>query len=132
MRIRDWEDWRFHWPSRYRDVFRQPQDYFVGEELALDDPGMIRSAEARVVWLEPPADMGRPVWRDVLEQTQLGPEERAAFLAARGSGPAKIASTLGSDRRQGSRAANLAIGRSARDLSRPTWRSSPTTAAGPA
>ena len=26
MRIRDWEDWRFHWPGRYRDVFRQPRD----------------------------------------------------------------------------------------------------------
>ena len=25
MRIRDWEDWRFHWPGRYRDVFRQPR-----------------------------------------------------------------------------------------------------------
>ncbi len=34
-------------------------------------------AGAKAVWLEPPADMGRPVWRDVLEFTQLGPEERA-------------------------------------------------------
>jgi len=84
MRIRDWEDWRFHWPSRYRDVFRQPQDHFVGEELTLDDPAMTPHPEATVVWLEPPADMGRPIWRDVLEQTQLGPVERAAFLAAAG------------------------------------------------
>jgi phosphopantetheine--protein transferase-like protein len=29
--------------------------------------------------------MGRPVWRDVLEQTQLGPAERALVLAAAGS-----------------------------------------------
>ncbi len=27
MRINDWEDWRFHWPGRYRDAFRQPRDY---------------------------------------------------------------------------------------------------------
>ena len=33
---------------------------------------------AKAVWLEPPADMGRPVWRDVLEQIELGPAERAA------------------------------------------------------
>ena len=76
MRLRDWEDWRFHWPSRYRDVFRQPQDVFLGEELPMNDP-----AAARAVWLAPPADMGRPVWRDVLEATQLGPAERAEHLA---------------------------------------------------
>jgi len=29
--------------------------------------------------------MGRPVWRDVLEQTQLGPLERAEYLATAGS-----------------------------------------------
>ncbi len=84
IRIRDWEDWRFHWPSRYRDVFRQPQDIFVGEEIALDDPARGPVGQARCVWLEPPADMGRPVWRDVLEATQLGPAERAAFLASCG------------------------------------------------
>ncbi|HZW33742.1 MAG TPA: polyketide synthase, partial [Isosphaeraceae bacterium] len=80
MRLRDWEDWRFHWPRRYRDVFRQPRDIFVGEELPLE--GASRAAKA--VWLAPPADMGRPVWRDVLEQTQLGPAERAAHLAEGG------------------------------------------------
>jgi hypothetical protein len=78
MRISGWEDWRFHWPSRYRDVFRQPQDIFVGEEAAGD-------SATSVVWLAPTADMGRPVWRDVLEQTQLGPEERAGHLARGGS-----------------------------------------------
>jgi phosphopantetheinyl transferase len=80
MRIHDWEDWRFHWPGRYRDVFRQPRDYMVGEELPLDG----QTTGAKAVWLEPPADMGRPVWRDVLEHTQLGPMERASFLAERG------------------------------------------------
>jgi acyl transferase domain-containing protein/phosphopantetheinyl transferase (holo-ACP synthase) len=85
MRISDWQDWRFHWPRRYRDVFRQPRDYFAGEELPLDDAGRSAAAEARAVWLEPPADMGRPVWRDVLEQTQLGPQERAGLPARAGS-----------------------------------------------
>ena len=46
-------------------------------------PG-IASTEACAVWLAPPADMARPVWRDVLECTQLGPEERAACLALGG------------------------------------------------
>ncbi len=81
MRLRDWEDWRFRWPSRYRDVFRQPQDVFIGEELALGGAG----AGVKAVWLAPPADMGRPVWRDVLEGTQLGPAERAGHLAAGGT-----------------------------------------------
>jgi phosphopantetheinyl transferase len=80
MRIHDWEDWRFHWPGRYRDGFRQPRDYMVGEELPLDG----QTTGAKAVWLEPPADMGRPVWRDVLEHTQLGPMERATYLTEPG------------------------------------------------
>jgi acyl transferase domain-containing protein/phosphopantetheinyl transferase len=82
MRLTDWEDWRFHWPSRYRDVFRQPRAIFVGEALPLDDPILGAISGAAAVWLAPPADMGRAIWRDVLEQTQLGPAERAAHLAA--------------------------------------------------
>ena len=72
MRIRGWEDWRFHWPSRYRDVFRRPDVELLSEDLPLDgDPSNTVAG-----WLQPPADMGRPVWRDVLEQTQLSPTER--------------------------------------------------------
>jgi acyl transferase domain-containing protein/phosphopantetheinyl transferase (holo-ACP synthase) len=85
MRINDWEDWRFHWPGRYRDSFRQPRDYLVGEDLPVMDPGDGAPAGARAVWLEPPADMGRPVWRDVLEFTQLGPDERVDYLATAGT-----------------------------------------------
>ena len=74
MRISGWEDWRFYWPGRYRDQFRQPDRTLVGERLDLPgDP-----SDACAVWLEPPADMGRPVWRDVLEWDQLGPAEREA------------------------------------------------------
>ncbi len=47
MRIRDWEDWRFHWPGRYRDVFRQPQHILLGEELPLADPSSERIPRAR-------------------------------------------------------------------------------------
>ena len=79
MRLSGWEDWRFHWPGRYRDVFRQPRDHLIGEPLAVDRTGVA------VAWLAPPADMGRPVWRDVLEQTQLGPAERLEHLAMGGS-----------------------------------------------
>jgi acyl transferase domain-containing protein/phosphopantetheinyl transferase len=85
MRIKDWEDWRFHWPGCYRDSFRQPRDYLVGEELPLADPTSGPPAGARAVWLEPPADMGRPVWRDVLEFTQLGPEERTVHVGSAGN-----------------------------------------------
>jgi malonyl CoA-acyl carrier protein transacylase len=86
MRLHDWENWRFHWPSRYRDVFRQPQDVFIGEEWPIDD----RDSTIKAVWLAPPADMGRPVWRDVLEHTQLGPAERAEHLAT--GGPEEVRS----------------------------------------
>jgi acyl transferase domain-containing protein len=85
MRLKDWEDWRFRWPGCYRDVFRQPREQFIGEELPLHDPATGLAAPAKCVWLEPPSDMGRPVWRDVLEQTQLGPAERVAFRAVAGS-----------------------------------------------
>ncbi|HWE36300.1 MAG TPA: beta-ketoacyl synthase N-terminal-like domain-containing protein, partial [Isosphaeraceae bacterium] len=79
MRLTDWEDWRFYWPPRYRDVFRSPENVLVGEPLDLAGEG-----GAVAVWLEPPADMGRPVWRDVLEQIQLSPEERAGCLKPTG------------------------------------------------
>jgi hypothetical protein len=82
IRIRDWEDWRFHWPGRYRDVMRQPRDFLLGEELVLEFPGNAPPGAAKAVWLEPPADMGRPVWRDVLEQIQLAPAERADMLGS--------------------------------------------------
>ena len=81
MRISDWEDWRFHWPARYRDVFRSPDTILIGEELPI--PGAA-PRDIIAVWLAPPGDMARPVWRDVLEQIQLGPEEQAACLALGG------------------------------------------------
>ncbi|MDR3636531.1 MAG: polyketide synthase dehydratase domain-containing protein, partial [Isosphaeraceae bacterium] len=76
MRLKDWEDWRFYWPGRYRDHFRAPDQFLLGEPLTL--PGL-PPEDAQLVcaaWLEPPADMTRPVWRDVLEWVQLEPEER--------------------------------------------------------
>lgn len=78
MRLTDWDDWRFHWPARYRDVFRMPEGSLLGEPLDLG------TEDAVAVWLEPPGDMGRPVWRDVLEQIQLSPEERAGCLRPEG------------------------------------------------
>jgi acyl transferase domain-containing protein/phosphopantetheinyl transferase (holo-ACP synthase) len=81
MTIRGWEDWRFHWPGRFRDGFRQPDRTFLGEPLNL--PGM-NPHRVKAVWLEPPGDMGRPVWRDVLEHVHLGPDERQAYLALPG------------------------------------------------
>jgi phosphopantetheinyl transferase (holo-ACP synthase) len=80
MTIRGWEDWRFHWPGRFRDGFRQPDRTLLGEPLDLPEQGH----RAAAVWLEPPSDMGRPVWRDVLEHVQLGLDERAAYLALPG------------------------------------------------
>ncbi len=79
MTLRDMEDWRFYWPGQYRDVFRMPDTFLVGEPLIL--PGARpRDDASRItaVWLEPPADMARPVWRDVLEWVQLSPAERQA------------------------------------------------------
>jgi acyl transferase domain-containing protein/phosphopantetheinyl transferase (holo-ACP synthase) len=73
MRIDDWDDWRFYWPSRYRDQFRRPDGVLVGEPLALSG---VDAGTASAVWLEPPADMARPVWRDVLEWVQLSLSER--------------------------------------------------------
>jgi acyl transferase domain-containing protein/phosphopantetheinyl transferase (holo-ACP synthase) len=80
MTIRGWEDWRFHWPGRYRDGFRQPDRTLLGEALSV--PGS--DGRISAVWLEPPGDMGRPVWRDVLEHVQIGPDERAEYLALPG------------------------------------------------
>src|SRR5262249_7543763 len=63
MRIVGWEEWRFYWPGRYRDQFRQPDQVFVGEPLDLLGLAPGRGDSVRAVWLEPPADLGRPVWR---------------------------------------------------------------------
>ena len=86
--IRGWEDWRFYWPERFRDVFRMPDRVFVGEALPLPgaSPGLAGASSA--VWLEPPSDMGKPVWRDVLEWVQLAPDERRANRARGESEPA--------------------------------------------
>jgi len=81
MHIGDWQDWRFDWPARYRDVFRAPDTVLIGEELPLAG---IPLHDACAVWLAPPGDMARPVWRDVLEWIQLGPDERASHLALGG------------------------------------------------
>jgi acyl transferase domain-containing protein/phosphopantetheinyl transferase len=82
MRIERWQDWRFYWPARYRDVFRAPDTILIGESLSLEG---VAADEAVAVWLAPPGDMARPVWRDVLEQTQLGPQERALCLSRGGT-----------------------------------------------
>lgn len=82
MRIDDWEDWRFHWPPRYRDVFRAPDAVLLGEPLELRG---VAPRDAAAVWLAPPADMGRPVWRNVLERVQLGNDELAEQLARGGT-----------------------------------------------
>jgi acyl transferase domain-containing protein/phosphopantetheinyl transferase (holo-ACP synthase) len=82
MRIEDWQDWRFYWPSRYRDVFRAPDSILIGEPLPLEG---VATRDAAAVWLAPPIDMARPVWRDVLERVQLGPDERAEILSQGGS-----------------------------------------------
>ena len=116
MQIRDWEDWRFYWPARYRDVFRSPDTILIGEELPL--AGRCES-DAVAVWLEPRATWPVPIWRDVLEQTQLGPEEQAACRRGR-SGGWPLPAALGPDRGQGSGAPHLAgSGRSATVPGRP-------------
>jgi hypothetical protein len=76
--IEGWEDWRFYWPSCYRDVFRRPDTVLIGEQLVM--PGF-EARSACAVWLEPPPDMLKPVWRDVLEWVEFGPDERAAMQA---------------------------------------------------
>ena len=76
-RLEGWEDWRFYWPERYRDVFRQPKTVLLGEQIQY--PAI--PADGVLVWLEPPADMGKPVWNDVLEWVHLCPRERADFTS---------------------------------------------------
>jgi hypothetical protein len=81
VRINGWEDWRFYWAGRYRDLFRQPDTVMVSDPLPL--AGVSESIAQNVIagWIEPPGDMGRPVWRDVLEWVTLGPEERDTLRA---------------------------------------------------
>ena len=77
VRIKGWEDWRFYWPDRFRDVMRAPDTLYAGEPVALEG----QDGRALAVWLEPPVDFAKPIWRDVLEWTQFGPSERAANRA---------------------------------------------------
>ncbi|HEV3120718.1 MAG TPA: 4'-phosphopantetheinyl transferase superfamily protein, partial [Isosphaeraceae bacterium] len=85
IRITDWEDWRFYWPGRYRDHLRSPNGVLVGTVLELAGASDSQRSGLKAVWLEPPADFGRPVWRDVLEWIDLGPPERAALRAEGGA-----------------------------------------------
>ena len=79
MRLTGWDDWRFYWPGRYRDHMRMPDRVIVSEPLPLAATG------PQAVWLEPPSDFGKPVWRDVLEALDLDPEERARCRALGGT-----------------------------------------------
>ncbi len=116
IRIRDWEDWRFHWPGRYRDVFRQPQDIFVGEEIALVRPGA-RSGWpgqmrlARAPRRHGPAGVARRAGSD-----SARPGRTDCLSCVVRSGPAAVASALGANRRQRGRPAPLAGRRAAGDL----------------
>ena len=76
-RLEGWEDWRFYWPERYRDVFRQPKTVLLGENI--EHPAI--PGDSMLVWLEPPLDMGKPVWKDVLDWVHLCPRERADFAS---------------------------------------------------
>jgi phosphopantetheinyl transferase len=84
MRLTGWDDWRFYWPGRYRDHLRMPDRVGVSEPIALGEIPGIAAGGAEAAWLEPPSDFGKPVWRDVLEALDLGPEERAACRAMPG------------------------------------------------
>jgi phosphopantetheinyl transferase (holo-ACP synthase) len=84
MRLSGYDGWRFHWPARYRDLCRMPDRAFVGEPLPLEQAPTEPQPQPQAVWLQPPADFGKPVWRDVLEWLNLGPEERADCRAMPG------------------------------------------------
>ena len=116
MRINDWEDWRFHWPGRYRDSFRQPRDYLVGEELPLADPAMTtcrrQSGLARAPGRHGPAGLAR----------RAGTHSARArgtrgLSGCSGSRRAAVAAALGPDRGQGGRPAALERRRRSADLS---------------
>ena len=73
MRLRDWEDWRFHWPGRYRDVFRQPRDVFLGEELPLDGCGRRQCGVAGASCRHGPPGLARRAGGDAARPGASGP-----------------------------------------------------------
>ncbi len=111
MRIRDWEDWRFHWPAVIATSCASLETSCSAKNSRSTGPESTPVKPVKAIWLEPPADMGRPVWRDVLEQIQLGPDERAAILASVTNERQRIPRALGQNRRQGSSPTSLARGR---------------------
>ena len=94
MRIRDWEDWRFHWPGRYRDVMRQPRDFWLGEELELDRPGQTaRSPRPRPSGSSlPPTWAGRSGATCSSRSSSARPSEPRFSLPSATSGSAPISS----------------------------------------
>jgi hypothetical protein len=98
VRLTGYDGWRFYWPARYRDHFRMPDRVFVGEPLDLGREATEIGPQPRAVWLQPPTDFGKPVWRDVLECLNVGPA---------GSRVARDASALGTHRGQGGRPSAL-------------------------
>ena len=131
MRINDWEDWRFHWPGRYRDSFRQPRDYLVGEELPLDDPAQGPAAGRQGRLARTP---GRHGAARLARRAGTHPARARGTRELSGSGRSRraaLAPALGPDRGQGGGAAALGRFRRVRRPIPPTWRSSPTTTAEP-
>ena len=75
--IREWEDWRFYWPALSRRVPGSRCDpAWRGVAAPRRGTGRRQRRLARAARRHGPADL-----RDVLEQTQLGPEELAAHRA---------------------------------------------------
>ena len=116
MRIHDWEDWRFHWPGRYRDVIRQPRDFWLGEELELTGFGGGPIERRKRSGSSLP-----PTWAGRSGATCSSRSARArrascsaGFCRQRA---AAYAQALGPDRRQGGRPTALAGSRESPGLS---------------
>ena len=129
MTIRGWEDWRFHWPGRYRDGFRQPDFDLVARRtsrLALTEAGIAK----RIRLARTPERHGAAGLARRPRTRPDGPGRKGCLSGNRRPRPSTNTPALGANRGQGSGSTPLAGSRASPHLpGRPDHRARPSGAA---
>ncbi|MCO6437631.1 MAG: polyketide synthase dehydratase domain-containing protein [Phycisphaerae bacterium] len=79
MRIKGWEDWRFHWPRSFYDFWRFPREGIASDAVALDVPGSSHHVEVRRMAAE--GELRAALWEKLWAYLICSRRELAEFLS---------------------------------------------------
>lgn len=79
MRIKGWEDWRFHWPRSFYDFWRFPREGIASDALELELPGIGHHVDIRKMAAE--GELRAALWEKLWAYLICCRRELAEFLA---------------------------------------------------